>query len=124
MINTDHVIVFYKKIVEETGGSVGIKDRALIESALNRAYATFDGQDLYPTIIDKISAITFGIISNHAFVDGNKRIGVSVMLLLLKINNISIQYTQEELVHLGLEVASGKLEIDNIKKWILTHQVK
>ncbi|WP_199256848.1 hypothetical protein [Alteribacillus sp. YIM 98480] len=59
-ISIEHVILFYQKIVEETGGSYGIKDQSLIESALNRVFATFDGEDLYPNDLDKIAAITFG----------------------------------------------------------------
>ena len=123
VISLSDVIVFHKKIVQSTGGSDGIRDLGLIESAITRAFATFDGQDLYKVAEDKISAITLGLIKNHGFVDGNKRIGVAVMLLLLNLNNISISYSQKELVKLGLEIADGTVEIEEIKKWIINHKV-
>jgi death-on-curing protein len=87
------------------GGSAGIRDLGLSESALNRAFASYDGIDLYPSIIDKISAITHSLVGNYAFIDGNKRIGMSVMILLLKINNVNVHCTQKELIDLGLKTA-------------------
>jgi len=117
-IDIDNVLLFHKKIVERTGGSEEVRDLGLIESGLNRGYATFDGIDLYKEIEDKISAITYGLVKNHGFVDGNKRIGVSVMFLLLKINSINIKYSQQQLIELGLKVADGTFSEDDIKIWI------
>jgi death-on-curing protein len=114
-IDIDNVLLFHKKIVEQTGGSKEIRDLGLIESGLNRGSATFDGIDLYKEIEEKISAITHGIVKNHGFVDGNKRIGVSVMLLLLKLNSIPIKYSQQELIELGLKVADGTFSEEDIK---------
>lgn len=96
----------------------------MLESALNKPFQTFDGEDLYKTLVDKTSAVTFSLISNHGFVDGNKRIGVSVMLFLLKLNKIELKYSQSDLVELGLGVASGKLNEINIKEWIERKMVK
>lgn len=117
-INIENVLLFHKKIVEQTGGSQEIRDLGLIESGLNRGSATFDAIDLYKEIEDKISAITQGLVNNHGFVDGNKRIGVSVMVLLLKLNNIHIEYAQLELIELGLKVADGTFSEKDIKIWI------
>ena len=117
-IDIDNVLLFHKKIVEQTGGSEEIRDLGLIESGLNRGYATFDGIDLYKEIEEKISAITYGLVKNHGFVDGNKRIGVSVMILLLKLNSIDIKYSQQELIDLGLKVADGTFSENDIKIWI------
>ena len=122
-IEVADILVFHKKIIEQTGGSDGIRDIGLIESALNRAIATFDGKDLYKEIEEKISVITYGLIKNHGFVDGNKRIGVSVMLLLLRLNKIKIQYSQNELVKLGLDIADGSIDEKEIKQWIKNHKV-
>ncbi len=122
-IDVDDVVVFHKKIIEQTGGSDGIRDIGLIESAFNRAVTTFDGKDLYNDIEDKISVITYGLVNNHGFIDGNKRIGVSVMLLLLRLNDITIQYTQNELVKLGLGTANGLINEKEIKQWIKDHTV-
>ncbi|GCD09862.1 type II toxin-antitoxin system death-on-curing family toxin [Clostridium tagluense] len=117
-IDMDNILLFHKKIVHETGGSKEIRDLGLIDSALNRASATFDGIDLYWEIEGKISAITYGLIKNHGFVDGNKRIGVSVMVLLLKLNKINIKYSQKQLIELGLKVADGTFSEKDIKIWI------
>lgn len=117
-ISKDNVILFHQKIIERTGGSVDIRDEKLLDSALNRGFSTFDRECLYKSDIEKISAITHSLISNHSFVDGNKRIGISIMLLLLKLNNIEITYTQDEIIDLGLGVASNKYSFDDILRWI------
>ena len=122
-ITTEQIIVFHKKIISNTGGSEGIRDILIIDSALNRAFATFDGNDLYESDLEKISVIIYGLISNHGFVDGNKRIGVATMLLFLKLNDINIKYTQKELVDLGLAVAQGKYRESDIEEWIKRHQI-
>lgn len=122
-ITTEQINVFHKKIISNTGGSEGIRDISIIDSALNRAFATFDGNDLYESDLKKISVISYGLISNHGFVDGNKRIGVATMLLFLKLNDINIKYTQKELVDLGLALAQGKYRESDIEEWIKRHQI-
>jgi death-on-curing protein len=122
-VEVNQIITFHQKIVQATGGSDGVRDRTLIESAINKAFATFDGIDLYESIFKKISVITYSLIKNHGFVDGNKRTGVSTMLLLLQINNITIRYSQSELVELGLKIAEGKINEEHIEQWIIRHQV-
>ncbi len=119
----EEVVYFHKKIIQATGGSYGIRDIGLIKSSLNRAYVTFDGQDLYKENKDKIVAITYSLIKNHGFIDGNKRIGVAVMLLLLRLNDIKIEYTQKELIELGLGIADGSFDEKEIKRWITDHQI-
>lgn len=123
MIALEEIIIFHEKIIEKTGGSQGIRDIGLIESAINRPFQTYDGIELYPEIESKISAITYSLINNHGFVDGNKRIGVSVMLLLLRLNDIKIEYKQEELVDLGIKIAENKCKEEDIKKWIESHSL-
>ncbi|WP_422449107.1 type II toxin-antitoxin system death-on-curing family toxin [Thermoanaerobacterium sp. DL9XJH110] len=117
-LSVENIILFHEKIIKETGGSAGVRDRGLIESALNRAFMTYDGKDLYPTIIDKIAVITYSLINNHGFVDGNKRIGIAVMIILLKMNNIKVYYTQQELIDLGLKTAGGLMKEKDILNWI------
>lgn len=123
-INLDQLLIFHEKIIKETGGSSGVRDNSLLESALNKPFTTFEGHDLYDGLIRKISAITFSLIKNHGFVDGNKRIGVATMLLLTRLNNISLRYDQSELVALGLNTAAGNYTEEDIEHWILEHQVK
>lgn len=86
--------------------------------AVNRALATFDGQDLYTTLESKIAAVTYSLVSNHGFVDGNKRVGVAAMLLLLRINGYRLSYTQQELITLGLSLAGASATETNILVWI------
>ena len=123
VLSLENVIIFHEKIIIESGGSAGTRDECLIESALNRAFASYDGIDLYPNIIDKISAITHSLVGNHGFIDGNKRIGVAVMVLLLKMNSIKIYYTQKELIELGLKTAEGLMDEKDISNWINEHIV-
>jgi len=115
------IIKLHTKMISATGGKSGIRDIGLVESALNRCYSSFGGQDLYPEIIQKISVVTYSIINNHGFIDGNKRIGIAVMLMLLKLNDLPSSYTQDELVNLGLGVASGEINEGGIEKWIEQH---
>ena len=105
MITVNQALNLHKKMVEATGGGEGLRDIDLLESALYNAFATFDGEELYKTIEEKCSNICFGIISNHPFIDGNKRMGVYLMLILLEYNGINLSFTQNELVDLGLGVA-------------------
>ena len=122
-VSIEEIVFFHRKIIEKTGGAIGIRDLGLVESALNKALLTFDGKDLYKELEEKISVITFALIQNHGFVDGNKRIGISVMLLLLRLNQINIEYSQDELVSLGLGVADGKLNENDIRSWVQKHKV-
>ena len=120
--NTEQVIEFHRRIVAATGGSDGLRSEALLESALARAQAGFGDEQLYPTIEEKAAAAGCGLIQNHPFIDGNKRIGVSVLLLILRGNGIMLAYTQEELVALGLGVASGQTDIPQVVHWIHSHR--
>lgn len=96
-------------MAEATGGSVGLRDEGLLDSALESAFSTFDGVELYPTKEEKAAKICHSLVSNHAFVDGNKRIGVYVMLSFLEINGIRIEATDEDVINLGLSVADGSM---------------
>ena len=101
----DKVLLLHQLITAETGGSVGVRDLGLLDSALESAYATFDGVDLYPTKEEKAARIGYSLISNHAFVDGNKRIGVYVMLTFLEVNGIRLEATNDEVAALGIGIA-------------------
>jgi death-on-curing protein len=123
-ISLEELLVFHRKIIEKTGGSKGIRDLNLIESALNRAFVTFESKDLYKDVIDKIAAITYGLIQNHGFVDGNKRIGIAVLLFLLELNELKIRYSQKELIKLGLGIADGLMTEENLRNWIRHHEIR
>ncbi|NLW41362.1 MAG: type II toxin-antitoxin system death-on-curing family toxin, partial [Tissierellia bacterium] len=98
-----------------------IRDEGLLDSALNLPFQSFDGEDIYKTIQAKAARLGFSLINNHPFVDGNKRIGILVMLVFLEINGIEIICTDEELVELGLGVADGSVSYKDLLNWIIDH---
>ncbi len=117
------VLQLHTKMIQATGGVDGIRDQTLLESALYNALSTFDGKELYPTIEDKCANICFSLVKNHPFIDGNKRIGLFIMLILLEYNNVILRYDQNELVNLGLGIADGSLNQEYIMNWIKKHKV-
>ena len=119
----DKVLLLHKLIAEETGGSVGIRDEALLESALENAFSGFGGQEFYPSEEEKGARLGYTLISNHAFVDGNKRIGMYVMLTFLEVNGIRLDCTNDEIVEVGLAVASGAMDYDALLKWGRSHHL-
>lgn len=115
----EKVKLLHQLMAEATGGSVGLRDEGLLDSALESAFATFDGIELYPTKEEKAAKLAFSLVSNHAFVDGNKRIGVYVMLSFLELNGIRINATNDDVIRLGLGVAGGSMKYEEIYSWIL-----
>ena len=118
----EKVLLLHQLIAEETGGSVGVRDEGLLESALEGAFATFGGQELYPTKVEKGARLGFTLISNHAFVDGNKRIGMYVMLTFLEVNGIRLECSNEEVARVGLAVAAGEMQYEDLLAWVIDHQ--
>lgn len=123
IISKEQILFMHKQLIDETGGLGGVRDEALLDSAINVPFQKFDGADLFPTVQHKAARLCFGIIKNHAFVDGNKRIGTHTMLVFLARNGIEIDYTQKELYQIILDIASGKLELDSLTHWIIEHQL-
>ena len=117
-ISKEKVLLLHQLMAEATGGDVGIRDEALLESALENVYATFDGIELYPSKEEKAARLGFSLISNHAFVDGNKRIGIYIMLSFLELNGIRIEATNDEVYSLGMKVAEGSANYEYILSWI------
>ncbi|WP_373325929.1 type II toxin-antitoxin system death-on-curing family toxin [Sporomusa paucivorans] len=120
-LSVSDIIILHQKVIDKTGGSHGIRDIGLIESAVSRAYATFGGNDLYESVEAKIAATAYSLVGNHGFVDGNKRIGIAAMLLLLQLNGYKLQYSQQELIDLGMGLAAGNLDENDIQQWIKAH---
>lgn len=119
----DKVLLLHELMAQETGGSVGVRDEALLESALEGAFATFDGQELYPTKEEKAARLGFTLVSNHAFVDGNKRIGLYVMLTFLEVNGIHVECLDEEIVRVGFALAEGNMGYEELLEWIRKNEV-
>ena len=118
----EQVLKLHSSLIEKTGGIDGVRDKNLLDSALKAPFQTFGGNELYPDVYDKASQVCYSMIENHPFADGNKRIGVHLTLLFLKLNRAEIEYTQKELSDFGLSVASGKMSKDEIKAWLLAHR--
>ena len=123
VLSVEEILLLQRKLIERTGGSQGVRDQGLVASAVNRASATFDGCDLYGTVEHKIAATIYGLVNNHGFIDGNKRIGIAVMLLLARLNGIQLRYRQNELVELGLGIADGRIDESGIIEWINIHTI-
>ena len=123
LIGIDNVILFHSKITEQTGGDKKVRDASLIDAAMKRAFASFDSVEFYSSTEEKIAAISHGLIKGHGFMDGNKRIGVCMMLLLAEVNGIKLNYSQAELIDLGLGMAEGKYNERQISDWICRHEV-
>lgn len=117
----DKVLLLHRLIAEETGGSIGVRDEALLESALEGAFAGFGGKEFYPTKEEKGARLGYTLISNHAFVDGNKRIGMYVMLTFLEVNGIRVECTNEDVVAVGLGVADGSMSYESLLAWVRSH---
>lgn len=123
-ISIDYILKLHTKMISATGGSDGIRDIDLLRSAIENSKATFGGIDLYPRIEEKCANIGYSIISNHAFIDGNKRIGIYVMLILLEYNSIKLSFSQKDLIDLGLGIAKGGVKQEHVVKWIDKHKTK
>ena len=124
LLTVEEIISLHEKLISRSGGSLGIRDMGLLESAVYSAVANYEGIDVYPSIEEKAARLMFALANNHAFIDGNKRIAVFVMLMTLHLNDIKIIYTQKELIFLGLSVADGKTNYNEILTWITCHKVK
>lgn len=119
----EKILLLHQVMAEATGGDVGVRDDALLESAIENIYATFDGIELYSTKEEKAARLGYSLISNHAFVDGNKRIGMYIMISFLELNGIKIDANNDDVVKLGLSVASGNANYDDILNWINEHKI-
>lgn len=119
----EKVLLLHRLIAEETGGSIGVRDEALLDSALENAFSGFGDQEFYPTKEEKGARLGYTLISNHAFVDGNKRIGMYVMLTFLEVNGIHLECTNEDVVQAGLGVADGSIGYEELLAWVRNHRI-
>lgn len=117
----EKVLLLHQLLIAETGGAVDVRDFGLLESALESAYATFDGQELYPSKEEKGARLGYALISNHAFVDGNKRIGMYVMLTFLEVNDVHLSCTNNDVIQAGLSVADGSMKYGDLLTWVHSH---
>ena len=118
----EKVLLLHQIISEATGGDPNLRDINLLDSALESAFQTFDGKELYPSKEEKAARIGYALISNHAFVDGNKRIGMYILLSFLETNGIKIRPTNEEVIRVGLATAAGEMKYEDILEWIFENE--
>jgi death-on-curing protein len=119
ILDKEQVKSLHRKLLDSTGGINGIRDETLLDSALNSSFQTFDGAELYPTTIAKIARIAYSLVCNHPFLDGNKRIGTYVMMVLLELNHIEINFTDDDIIYIGLELAKGKMSNKQLLDFII-----
>lgn len=122
-LSKEQLLMLHAELLRETGGAEGLRDEGLLDSALNAPFQSFGETDVFPSLQQKGARLGYGLICNHAFVDGNKRIGTHVMLVFLALNGIELEYSQEGLSDMVLGVASGELQFEDMVKWIIKHQV-
>ena len=118
----EKVLLLHQLMAEATGGSIGVRDEGLLDSALESTFSGYGDKEFYPSKEEKGARIGFALISNHAFVDGNKRIGMYIMMAFLEMNGIRIECTDEELVEAGLSVADGSMGYEELLSWVRDHR--
>ena len=121
-LTREKVLQLHRKMAEATGGGTGVREDSLLESALELPFSGFGGQAFYPTIEEKAARLGYTLIANHAFVDGNKRIGIFAMLVFLEVNGVQLNLTNEDVIHAGLGVADGSMEYEDLLRWVREHR--
>ena len=123
-LTAEQALFIHSRLIDETGGSHGIRDLGLLQSAIARPMATFGGEDLYPDIFQKAAALMESLIKNHPFIDGNKRTAISSTGLFLRVNGYSLETSQKELEDFTLKMATGKISLDDAAKWFKRYTKK
>lgn len=120
-LSVEQIIKLQEQLIAVTGGTSGVKDKGLIEASVFNVFDSYFDVEKYPTIEEKAARLCYSLVKNHAFVDGNKRIGILAMLVFLEINNIVLHCTNQELVDLGVGLASGRLHYGDVLNFIEKH---
>ena len=118
MITIKIILRLHDLSIINYGGSQGLRDQGLMESAIARPYQTFGGKDLYPTVLEKAAALAESIIINHPFIDGNKRTGLLAMLLILEIGNFKITASNDDTYNFTIEISTGEIKFEEIVLWL------
>lgn len=117
-LTLNEVLTLHDRVIAQTGGSFGVRDIGRLESSLAQPRMTFDGVELYPTLVEKAATLGFSIIQNHPFLDGNKRTGHAAMEIFLFLNGFEIQSSIDEQEKVVLQVASGKMSREQFSGWV------
>lgn len=117
-LTPEQVLFIHARLIAETGGSHGVRDSGLLQSAVARPQATFDGQELYPDVFSKAAALMDSLVNNHPFVDGNKRTGVTAAGLFLRMNGWRLVCTSKRLETITIRLATGNVKVDKLALWL------
>ena len=120
-LTREEILRFHERLIEQYGGSHGIRDEKLLDSALNIPFQSFGDFEFYPTVLEKAVRLCFGLVENHPFIDGNKRVGAMALLTTLNINNISLRTDSDELSKVTLSLSSGKIDYEDLLRWVREH---
>ncbi|MCL1859621.1 MAG: type II toxin-antitoxin system death-on-curing family toxin [Oscillospiraceae bacterium] len=120
-LTKQQIIILHEILVKYSGGTEGIRDMGLLESAIEAPFITFDGITNYPTLQSKAARLAYGLVRNHPFVDGNKRIGMLAMISFLELNGIKLICTDDELIKIGLELADNLIDEKTLLDFIIEH---
>ena len=115
------ILRLHADLIEAYGGTDGVRDEGLLDSAIHASLQSFGGEELYPTLLEKAARLWYGLIKNHPFIDGNKRIGTHAMLIFLDINHETILYEDEDLINAALSVADGTMSYERLLQWLREH---
>ena len=117
-LTKEQIIMLHEAIYERYGGSCGVLNEGMLDSALQAPFQTFGGEELFPDTKDKILRLAYGLIKNHSFRDGNKRIGALVLLVLLELNGWHLNATNEEFADIIMGIAASEKDDEDLKKWV------
>ncbi len=121
-LSKGQILLLHDQLLAQTGGAPGLRDEGLLESALDAPFQGFEDTDAYPSLPQKAARLCYGLVKNHPFVDGNKRIGAHAMLVFLAVNGVELAYTQAELSAVILAVAAGEQSYEDLLRWLVEHQ--
>ena len=122
VLSKQQIIAMHHTLIVETGGLDGLRDEGLLDSAIAAPFQTFDSTELFQSIQQKAARLACGLVQNHPFLDGNKRIAAHTMLVFLALNGISLFYTQDELTSVFLKTAAGEVDYDDLLQWVINHE--
>lgn len=118
-LTKEQIILLHEKLIKRYGGSSGIRDEGLLDSAINAPLQSFNGNDFFPTVTDKAVRLCVGLVKNHPFIDGNKRIGALALLTILDLNKYQFKSNSTELSSVILDFAAGKIDDNYLLQWVM-----
>lgn len=120
-LTLEEVLVIHRRVIQRTGGSGGLRDLGLLESAVARLQASFGEEELYPDLWSKAAALMHSLVKNHPFVDGNKRTAITATGIFLALNGHSLTASNEDVVDFTEQAATGRIELEAMAAWLEAH---